>query len=94
MCTCSGASDIPFRAADASICTKTPNGRFKIWVQTMHDLAIFVVGNLSLVFLGILCTLIAMLVPEEDANVEVAPDGAKITAEEGGDAGTNDESSE
>lgn len=60
----------------------------------MHDLAIFVVGNLSLVFLGILCMLIAMLVPEEDSNVEVAPDGAKITAEEGGDAGTNDESSE
>lgn len=56
----------------------------------MHDVAIFVVGNLSLIVLGILFMVIAMLVPEEESTVEFPADAAKTTAEEAGDAGTND----
>lgn len=49
----------------------------------MNDVVVFVVGNLSLVVLGIICTVIAMLVPDDESALEVPHDAAKAPGEEG-----------
>lgn len=48
----------------------------------MHDVVIFVVGNLSLVLLGLICMVIAMLIPDEESSVEFPHDAAKKITEE------------
>lgn len=48
----------------------------------MHDVVIFVVGNLGLVALGIICMVIAMFAPEEETHLDLGHEGGKPGLEE------------